>query len=246
MPDGKSGSWIQVNMFTIEIKKELRMKRKIYRVLMFCIMLVLIAPAYTSFATEEERLTTKELMEQLEEMVKLNSEKMAKLKPEIDAASENLKTMVHESVDKGFVRIDEFNKYFDQFSKETEMKVKEFLTSEEYEQFKGYLSKLDKEALQEAKNKIVQDINELLELSEEQVRELEPVIEENVNNMTELLEKAARDGAKSWTEVASKYDEMSKELKEKLKDILDSNQLEKLDKYKQEKRSKLQKELVEV
>ncbi|WP_163339313.1 hypothetical protein [Desulfopila sp. IMCC35008] len=222
------------------------MKRIINSILTFGIMMTLITPAYTSFATGDETLNSEELMKELEETVKLNSEKMAKLKPEIDATSEKLKTMVHESVDKGFVRMEEFSKRFDEISKETEVKVKEFLTSEEYEKFKGYLTQIDKEALQEAKNQISEDLNELLGLSEEQLNELKPVLEENLNKMAEMLDTFAKEGAKSWAEVASKYDELSEELKEKLKTILDSSQLEKLDKYKQEKRGKLQKELVEV
>lgn len=222
------------------------MKQITKRIVTLSIALAFILPAYLSFADAQEKLTSEELMGQLEETVKLNSEKLAKMKPEIDAASEKLKTMVHESVDKGFVSVEEFSKRFDEVAKETESKVKEFLTSEEYEKFKDYLTRLDKEALQEAQNKIAEDLNALLELSEEQVNELKPVLEESVNNMTQMLDTVARDGAKSWAEVARKYDEMSKELKEKLKNILDSSQLEKLDEYKQEKRSKLQKELLEV
>jgi polyhydroxyalkanoate synthesis regulator phasin len=222
------------------------MKRTSRKIVTGMTFLSLVIPACSSFATGEEKLTSEAIMQQLEEMVQLNSEKMAKLKPEIDATSEKLRKMIHESVDKGFVRMEEFSKQFDEVSRETEVKVKEFLTSEEYEKFKNVLTKIDKEALQETKNEIVQDMNDLLELSEEQMNELKPVLEDSVNKMNEMLDTFAKDGADSWAEVASKYDEMSKELKEKLQEILDGSQLEKLEKYKKEKRNKLKEELIEV
>jgi predicted phage tail protein len=227
-------------------KGEFNMKRTIRKIVIGMTFLSLVVPACSSFATGEEKLTSEAIMQQLEEMVQLNSEKMAKLKPEIDATSEKLREMIHESVDKGFVRMEEFRKQFDEISRETEVKVKEFLTSEEYEKFKDLLTKIDKEAIQEAKNEIVQDLNDLLELSEEQINELKPVLEDSVNKMNEMLDTFAKDGAESWAEVASKYDEMSKELGEKLQEILDGSQLEKLEKYKKEKRNKLKDELIEV
>jgi hypothetical protein len=222
------------------------MKRTILMIVIGMVLSSLAVLTASSFASGEDNFTTEEMMKRVEEMVQLNSEKMAKLKPELDATSEKLKTMIHEAVDKGFVQVEEFNKRFEEVSKETELKVKEFLTSEEYEKFKDYFANIDKQAMQEAKDKIVEDLNTILELSEEQIDELKPILEENVVKMNKMLATLTKEGAKSWAEVAGKYDEMSKELKEKLQEILDSKQLEKLDKYKKEKRGKLQQDLLEV
>lgn len=217
---------------------------KLFRITSVVLVLVL-SLATTSFAYEQE-FDTEKIMTELEEKLRLSSEKLSHLKPIIDEKSEELRKSLHETVEKGYLHMDEMSTRLDSVSRETEAKVKEFLTSEEYENFKQYLRGIDKEAITEAKNRLVEDLTEFLELTEEQTKELKPVVEETVQELNKMVESFAEEGLKNWDEFKGRYEELQRSLKEKAEDILDGEQVQKFEEYNKEKIKKIQKNLIEV
>lgn len=197
------------------------------------------------YAAEEE-FSGEKIMAELEKALKLSNEKMAQMKPEIDARSEELKKSINGSIDKGFVRMDEWSAQLDEASKRTEKKVREFLTGEEYLKFKTVMSNIDKEAIEETRQQIVTDMTEILELSEQQITELKPMLEEIVAELTSMLESFSQQGISSWKEISREYEGLMSDFRGRIEELLSAEQLNKLDKYSEEKKNKLRQDVEEV
>lgn len=187
----------------------------------------------------DDNFDSEKMLSELEQELKLKNEQLAKLKPTIDAKSEELKKSIHETVDKGFVELGEMKLKLDKMSKDAESKVAAFLNSEEMQKLKDYLSRIDEDAIKKAKDLLVAEITEVLVLTEEQVVKLQPVLEESMDQLAEMTSNLAREGSKSWVEFKNQYDELSQAMKEKMKDTLNGEQLEKFEKYNEDKKEKI-------
>ena len=210
------------------------------------VVLAFALPLTTAAYGADKEFDAEQIMQQLEEQLLLSSEKLSKLKPSIDAKSEELKKSFHEAVDKGFLQAEEMSRKLDEVSQETEAKVKELLTSEEYEKFKSQLKKIDKDAMVEAKERIVADLSNFMELSEEQAKELKPKLEKAVQDLGLMVDNLTKEGVKSWGEFKEKYELLQKDLKQELETILDGEQMKKLEEYNQQKIQKIKENLVEA
>lgn len=209
-----------------------------YTRLFFSVFIATLLFAAHGF-TAEEQFDSEKMLSELESQLELNSEKLSKLKPTIDTKSEEMKKSIHEMVDKGFVQLEEMTVELDKMSKETEAKVRSFLNSEEVKKLKDYLNKLDKEAINEAKNKLVAELSEVLELTEQQLNKLKPILEDSMEQLSKMIEKLAKEGSRNWDEFKRQYEEISNELKDQMQETLDSSQMKKLEKYNEEKRDKI-------
>ena len=200
----------------------------------------------SSASASDKTFDSEQILSDLESALELSNEKLSRLKPAIDAKSADLKKSMHESVDKGFVQLDELAEKLDSVSKDAERKAGEILSSEEMNKLKDYLSKIDKKAIKEMKDKAVADLSAVLELTEAQVVKLKPILEDGYIQLGEIFSGLAKEGNKSWEGFKRQYEQLSKDLKEKLQDTLDNRQMEKLKKYNEEKKVKIQRALYSV
>lgn len=192
----------------------------------------------SSFA-DDKKFTSEKILTDLEIALQLESEQISQLKPTIEAKSEELKKSIHETVDKGFVELDELTAKLTEMSKNAENKVEAFLNSQEMQKLKDYLSKIDKEAIEEVKQLLVAELTEVLALTEVQLQNLKPVLEESMDKLVEITAELAKKGSDSWAEFKHQYEQLSREMKEKIKDHLNGEQMNKLKKYNEEKQEKI-------
>ncbi|NOQ46958.1 MAG: hypothetical protein GQ559_09865 [Desulfobulbaceae bacterium] len=207
---------------------------------LFFIVFIVWSVSVSVVLAADEEFDSEEILSNLESQLELSSEKLSRLKPVIDAKSAELKKSMHETVDKGFMQLEELNSKLDAASRDAEKKVSEFLNSEEIEKLKDYLSKIDEDAIREMKEKLDAELSAVLELTEEQAAKLKPLFEDSLTQLSEMLERLAKEGSKNWEEFRGQYENLSKELREKLQDTLDSEQMKRLDRYNEEKKEKIQ------
>lgn len=191
----------------------------------------------------EETFNTERMLLELEERLELSKEKLKSLQPTIEAKSKKLQKVVQESVDKGFVQVEEMNSSLDELSRETGKKVELFLNNDEILKLKEYLGKINKDTIRRTHEKLVAELTEVLELTEDQIEELKPVLDDSMAKMNSMITDLAKEGSKNWGAFKKQYGEMSRELKAKLKGTLDDSQMEKLEKYNKEKQEKIQQAL---
>lgn len=197
--------------------------------------LFVISPARAG--TEE--FDADKMLSELESQLKLSSEKLSELKPAIDLKSRELKKSINESVEKGFMQLDSLSGQLDAASREAEAKLKEALSSEEMQQLRDFLNKWDAEAINQIKQQLTAELTAFLKLTEAQIDELKPILEDGFEQLGEMLDRLVSEGNKSLEEFKQQYEQLSKDLDRRLKDTLDSEQVESLDTHHEELREKI-------
>lgn len=197
-------------------------------------------PAYADM----EEFDTEKMLTDLENQLKLSSEELAKLKPALDAKSKELRKSINESVDRGFVELEALTSQLDAASKEAQAQLKEAFSSEEMQQLRDYLNKIDKEAIKQATDELVAQLTAFLKLTETQILELKPMLEDAFNRLGEMLSKLARQGNMSLEEFKNNYEALSEELRQKLESTLDREQIKSFNQHRQELRENIEALLV--
>lgn len=198
-------------------------------------MTVMLGVLYAASALAgEEEFDADKMLADLETQLKLSSDKLSELKPALDAKSAELKKSINESVEKGFMQLEALSGQLDAASKEAEKKLSEALNSEEMQQLREYLNNIDGQAMEEIRQQLVAELTEFLKLTEAQIQQLKPALEEAVDRLGKMLDELAREGQKSVEAFRRRYDQLSKELEQKIKDTLDSEQFESLHRHRDE------------
>ena len=192
------------------------------------------------YADESESFSTEKMVSDLNEKIELSKEQWEALKPVLGEKSEALKKSIEEYVEKGYLQMDEMSEKLKGVSETTEKKLEAFLNSEEMQKLKNYLSELDEDAIKEAKERLIAELSEALALTEEQLAQLKPVLDESMVKMTEMIETLAQKGKDGWEEFKQGYKSLTDDLKKKLEETLDNQQMDRFEEYKQEKQEKIQ------
>lgn len=195
---------------------------------------------------EPEEFNSEKIISEVEKQMDLSREKWEQLKPVIEEKSKEMSEGLKESVDKGYAELEKMTKKFDLMSKDAEQKVKDILSSEEAMKLREQLAKVDKEAIDNAKKKMIADLNELLALTEEQAQKLQPVLEDSFNQLADKIQELAKEGSKDWTEFKQDFEKMTRDLYDKVRETLDDEQLEKLEKYNEDQKEDIKKALFTV
>jgi hypothetical protein len=215
-------------------------------ILPFIFLLVSAMSTVHAQAAESEEFNSEKIISEMEKQMNLSREKWEQLKPVIEEKSREMTEGLKESVDKGYAELDKLTKKFDSMSKEAEQKVKDILSSEEATRLREELAKIDKEAIDKAKEKMVAELNELLALTEEQAQKLKPVLEDSFNQLADKIQEVAEEGAQDWNELKQDLEKLTKDLYDKVQETLDDEQLEKLEKYNEEQQEDIKKALFTV
>lgn len=218
----------------------------ITRTLFIHVFVLLILSFFSNAAAAEEEFDTADIMAGLEEKLELSREKLSQLKPQIEERSSELKKSIQGSVDKGFLYLEKMNRQLDAVSKETDKKIEELLSSEEYLKLKDYLARIDKRAVEETKRKLVEEMSEALQLSKQQLAEVKPILEESINQLNAIAADLMVKGSSSWDEFKAQYNKLTKELEDSLKNMLEPEQLERLDKYNKEREEKIHENVIAI
>ncbi len=213
------------------------MKRAL-KVMIFVSVFLLMGTA--GHTAEDEAFDTDKMISDLNDKIELSKEQWEKLKPVLGEKSDELKKSINEYVDKGYIQMEEMSEKLKGVSEDTEKKLEAFLNSEEMQKLKNYLNELDEDAIKEAKNRMVAELSEILALTEEQLSKLKPVLEDSMSQMSEMIEDLADRGSSGWEEFKKQYKTLTDDLKKKLEDTLDKQQMERFEEYKQEKQDKIE------
>ena len=211
-------------------------------IIAFTLSLMLVAANVLA----DDELNSEKIMAEIEKQMDLSREKWEQLKPLITEKSEELSKQVQDSVDKGFSELDALTKKIDAMSQDAETKVKDILTSEEAMKFREQLKKIDKQAIEKAKNDMVADLNALLDLTEEQAEKLKPVLEESFKKMSDMILALQTKGTEDWEKFKKEFGEVTGELYDKVQETLDGEQMEKLEEYNNQQQEEIKRTLFRV
>lgn len=211
------------------------------------IMLFLLTFSTLQAQTDDtEGFDSEKVFAELEEKMNLSKEQWEKLKPVLEEKSREMSKNIDESVDKGFAELDKLSKQFQTMTEDAEKKLDEIVSSEEAQKIRDYLAKIDKEAIDEAKDKMVADLNALLDLSEEQAKKIQPVIEKSINELNAMIQGLAAEGSRNWNDFKKDLEELKEDIYDKVQDTLDDEQMKKFEEYNDKQEEKIERTLFRV
>ena len=228
--------------------KEAQAMRRLPKSVIFTLVSLLVSGMLTVSvqSADTEEFNSEKIISELEKQMDLSREKWEQLKPVIEEKSKEMSEGLKESVDKGYAELDKMTKKFDSMSKDAEKKVKDILSSEEAMKLREQLAKVDKEAIDEAKAKMIAELNALLALTEEQAQKLKPMLEDSFNQISDRVQGLAEEGTENWNEFKEEFEKLTKDLYDKVQETLDDEQLEKLEKYNEDQKEDIKKALFTV
>ena len=218
-------------------------KPAVFFVILFMVSGFLVSAVHSA---DSDEFNSEKIISELEKQMDLSREKWEQLKPVIEEKSKDLSEGLKESVDKGYAELDKLTQKFDTMTKDAEQKVKDILSSEEAMKLREELAKIDKEAIDKAKEKMVADLNALLALTEEQAQKLKPVLEDSFNQLADMVQGLADESTQSWNEFREQFETLTKDLYDKVQETLDEEQLKKLEKYNEDQKEDIKKALFTV
>lgn len=209
------------------------------------IILVALFVLTTPVHADIEQFDSENLITELETQIELSSEKLEELRPVMEAKSQELKQSITESVETGFIQLNVLSGKLDTASREAERKMEEALNSEEVQELREYLRNIDRDAINEVREELVEGLAEFLRLSEEQLRKLGPVLEDGFNELSEMLDRLAKEGKSNLEEFQKQYEHLNQDLNQQLRDTLDGEQYKDLQKHREQLRKHVQAGLFE-
>lgn len=173
------------------------------------------------------------MLSDLEQQLRMTREQYEKARPEMEKAmqekSRELKASIDRQVDEGYLQLEAMSKEMSQASERLRKDLEQSLNSEQAQELKAYLEGLDRQAVEDATRKLLDELTVLLALTASQIEELKPVLRDYLDQAGTLLQEFIRDSSRTFEEYRREYEAAARELRDQLNDTLDSMQMEKLD-----------------
>ena len=173
------------------------------------------------------------MLSDLEQQLRMTREQYEKARPEMEKAmqekSRELKASIDRQVDEGYLQLEAMSKEMSQASERLRKDLEQSLNSEQAQELKAYLEGLDRQAVEDATRKLLDELTVLLALTASQIEELKPVLRDYLDQAGTLLQEFIRDSSRTFAEYRREYEAAADELRDQLNDTLDSMQMEKLD-----------------
>ena len=173
------------------------------------------------------------MLSDLEQQLRMTREQYEKARPEMEKAmqekSRELKASIDRQVDEGYLQLEAMSKEMSQASERLRKDLEQSLNSEQAQELKAYLEGLDRQAVEDATRKLLDELTVLLALTASQIEELKPVLRDYLDQAGTLLQEFIRDSSRTFAEYRREYEAAARELRDQLNDTLDSMQMEKLD-----------------
>jgi Na+/phosphate symporter len=214
---------------------------KLVRMLCIAAVAAILLPLWVQAG--EGEFDTEKMLSDLEKKLSVSQEELEKIKPVLERKSRELKGVMHDSVDRGFAEMEAMAKDLEAASVKAGKELDATLDSEQVRELKAYLSRLDKEALEEIRRELVAEMESFLKLTEKQVAELEPILKEQLEEFSALVSRFAKDSGKAWDDFQKEYGKIAAETLSRLEKALDKGQLDKLEKRMEETREKIHKKI---
>ncbi len=200
---------------------------------------LLISPA----SAASNAFDTEKMLSDLEQQLQLSREKYNEMKPQLEQTLEKKSRELKETVDKqvkeGFVELESMTKKLDAASVEAKRSLEKALNSDEITQLKKFLASIDEEAIKDAREKLLDELTRQLELTADQLEQLKPILRDYMTQASALLEQFTQGSKRAFEEYSEKYDVLVSDAKENTKDVLNSDQMKKLEKQLIETRDKI-------
>ncbi len=178
-------------------------------------------------------LDVDKLLGELEGQLQVSKDRLTTLEPELRATleekSDELSSSLDSALDQGLAELGKMEKKYAAASAEASEKLRDMLESDEVTELKSFLSGLDENAIREARDQLVAEFMEVLQLTAAQIEAIKPLLLEKLEQLSAILKKHLNQGKDDFEQFRVEFEAESQKGIEQFEAILDSEQVEKFE-----------------
>jgi uncharacterized phage infection (PIP) family protein YhgE len=175
-----------------------------------------------------EAIDAEKVLETLNQKLALTIEQIEKAKPIIEQLSQNLKNVIHEIQEHGFLELESLSKRFEALAGEVQARLKDILTDAQLQKLKTLLNKLNDNTIETIWTAMVDELMKFLEPKKDQIERMRSILREELQKRYELLSHFKKTPNKSFDDFKSAYQALQDETLQRLSDTLDTAQIKAL------------------
>ncbi len=187
-----------------------------------------------------DALSAENLLEILDERLHLTPEQREGVRPAVQGVGEALASVIEAWKEQGFVDGETLAEELAPVREKFETGLEEALDSEQLQELKGFLERLEEDAVEVIRFAAVEILSERLGVTPEQAARLRPMLRENMIEVSRLLSAYVSEFGRSSEEFKSAFDEHRGKLRERLRTVLDADQLKTLEAWQDELLERIQ------
>ncbi len=172
-----------------------------------------------------EAIDREKILEALDQKLTLTIEQIEKVKPIIEQQSQRLKKAIHKVQVQGFLELGSLSKRLEAAAEEALARLTDILTNEQLKKLKALFKKLNETTLEQIRDALVEELMKFLELKRDQFKRLRPIFREELRKRSELLNNFKNAPGRSFDDFKGAYQALQDETLQRLRDGLDTAQI---------------------
>jgi len=188
-----------------------------------------------------EQLNAERIMAALEQKLTLSREQWNRVRPVIEQQSQKLQKAIDEARGQGFLDLEILFKRFAAATEQARVQLNEFLTREQVEKIENLLEELHQFTIGEIRNALVGGLTRFLKLRRDQIERLQPIFRDEIQKRSRLLSKLAIAPDISFEDFMTDFEALQDELRQRVSEALDPDQVRALEKRQEQLRKLVQK-----
>jgi hypothetical protein len=187
-----------------------------------------------------EQLNEERIMAALEQKLTLSKEQWTRVRAVIKQLSQKLRKAIDGARAQGFLEFEFLPKRFAAAAEQARVQLDEFLTREQVEKITNLLEELHQLTMEEIRNALVAGLGRILKLSRDQIERLQPIFKDEIRKRSRLLSSLATAPDISFEDFMTKFEALQDEMRQKVSEALDPNQIRALEKLQHQLRKLVQ------
>lgn len=175
-----------------------------------------------------EAIDAEKVLETLNQKLALTIEQIEKAKPIIEQLSQNLRNVIRQIQEHGFLELESLSKRFEALADEAQVRLKSILTDGQLEKLKTLLNKLNDNTIETIWNAMVDELMKFLKPKKDQIELLRSILHEELQKRYKLLSHFKKTPNKSFDDFKSAYQTLQDETLQRLSGTLDTAQIKAL------------------
>lgn len=206
---------------------------------------VLCAFAVESSFAQERAFEPGQILSDLKARLQLTEEQIAQLRPIMQNHSDRLRALIEQYKGQGITGLKSLQEELAPLRDEVNTRLGPILTETQKQELQAFYEELRDTVNETIRERIIAELSERLELAEEQAEQLLPILRDNIEQRRELVEKLREQGRDGFQAFREGYQALQETTTERMKAILNAEQLRKIEAYQEELREKIRQEILE-
>lgn len=195
-----------------------------FKVLLVSASLLLPVSAYA------DEVDIDRMLQEMEAQLQISQERFEAMRPKLRSAleekSKELSRTFDSALEQGLIELEQMGNRYSQATSEAADRLDELMRSDEVNKLRTYLSELDEDAIREARDQMVEEFIEVLQLTADQIEAMKPIIREKLEILGEILERYVNAGKSGYEQFRSEFEAETRRGIKEVESILNPEQVE--------------------